>query len=65
MNNIFIFFILYIYIYIMYAYTWRMWHINTAKYYETQIFGKQEGVHCSPSTAHNGVSRCLPSSHVK
>ena len=49
----------------MCAYTWRMWHINTAKYYETQIFGKQEGVHCSPSTAHNGVSRCLPCSHVK
>ena len=49
----------------MCAYTWRMWHINTAKYYETQIFGKQEGVHCSPSTAHNGVPRCLPCSHVK
>ena len=49
----------------MYAYTWRMWHITTAKYYETQIFGKQEGVHCSPSTAHNGVSRCLPCSLVK
>ena len=49
----------------MCAYTWRMWHINTAKYYETQIFGKQEGVHCSPSTAHNGVSRCLPCSLVK
>ena len=28
----------------MYAYTWRMWHITTAKYYETQIFGKfQDG----------------------
>ena len=65
MNNIFIFFILSIYIYIMYAYTWRMWHITSAKYYETQIFGKQEGVHCSPSTAHNGVSRCLPYLHVK
>ena len=49
----------------MCAYTWRMWHINTAKYYETQIFGKQEGVHCSPSTAHNGVSRCLPYSLIK
>ena len=49
----------------MYAYTWRMWHINTAKYYETQIFGKQEGVHCSPSTAHNGVPRCLPYSLIK
>ena len=49
----------------MYAYTWRMWHITTAKHYETERFVKQEGVHCSPSTAHNGVSRCLPSSHVK
>ena len=49
----------------MYAYTWRMWHITTAKYYETQIFGKQEGVHCSPSTAHNGVPRCLPYSLIK
>ena len=49
----------------MCAYTWRMWHITTAKHYETERFVKQEGVHCSPSTAHNGVSRCLPCSLVK
>ena len=34
----------------MYAYTWRMWHNTTAKYYEN---------------VENGVSRCLPCSHVK
>ena len=34
----------------MYAYTWRMWHNTAAKYYEN---------------VENGVSRCLPCSHVK
>ena len=34
----------------MYAYTWRMWHNTTAKYYEN---------------VENGVSRCLPCSLVK
>ena len=34
----------------MYAYTWRMWHNTTAKYYEN---------------VENGESRCLPCSFVK
>ena len=34
----------------MYAYTWRMWHNTTTKYYEN---------------VKNGVSRCLPYSLIK